>query len=56
MVLSANLIMELKVWMGLLLWLKTEKIIGLSTQPCVVPVFRMMVDEVWLLTEEVHGP
>lgn len=45
---SANLIMELEVWMGVQSWVNNVKRIRLSTQLCGVPVFRMSVEEMWL--------
>ncbi len=46
---SANLIRDLEPCTGMQLCLKRENRIGLSTQPCGTPVFRVRTEEVWLL-------
>ncbi len=41
--------MELKPCTGMQSWVEREKRIGLSTEPCGTPVFKVRMEEVWLL-------
>lgn len=46
---SANCIIVFEVWMGVQSWVNSVKMTGLNTQPCGVPVFTRIVDEVLFL-------